>query len=248
MILLTDDSWEIKTTQKKGRGIYAKKNIAAGIVIGDYIGKVLKTAEDDTHETDEGLYLMYYHNYASLYPTDIKAPGIHLINHSCEANCWMYIYQGHTLFFSLRHIFKGEELTTSYLLNPDMGCDPCTHVCKCDSMLCSSTMHLSQDRFEKWSKFSEEQAKKTKRTRIRYGRELSKLISYPDIIPDHPIYNLFGSSQQPFLTLDNKKLPSIQELRKVIRETGRTMQFPKLKTRILGIENDTIVSEAMKLE
>lgn len=245
MILLADDSWEIKNTNNTGRGIFAKKDIAPGIVIGDYIGKVIKTAIDDITEKDEGLYLMYYHNHASIYPTNLLSPGIHLINHACFPNCWMFIYKGHTLFFTLRHIFKGEELTVSYLLSPDTSCNPCTHVCTCESNRCSQTMHMSKDLFEKWSTFSEAQAKQTKRARIRYGHELPRLPSYPNTIANHPIYSLFGTTEKSSISLDNKKLPAAKTLRRLIRETGRTIQFPTLKIRILGVQNDVIISETI---
>jgi hypothetical protein len=239
MILLADDVWEIRNTQEKGRGLFAKKDIEAGTVIGDYIGKVLKTAEDDTLEKDNNLYLMYYHDRASLYPLDTDAPGVHLINHSCAPNSWMYTYKGHTLFFTLRHIFKGEELTASYLLSPyDEFCNPCNHACKCGLATCTNTMHLSKERYEKWSKFSELEAKKTKKKRVRYGHELAKLSSYPDEIPDNPIYALFGSFDKPPKILNDTKLPSNEVLRRLIRQTGLTLEFPNLKKKVLGVQGD----------
>lgn len=245
MFLLPQDYWEIKKTKKKGRGIFAKKDINAGTVIGDYIGKVIKTAEEDTYEED-GLYLMYYHDYASLYPPDINAAGVHLINHDCAPNTWMYTYQGHTLFFAIRHIFAGEEITVSYLLSPDEACDPCTHQCHCENIICTQTMHLSKERYDKWNEVNEEQTAKTKRKRIRYGKELPQLDAYPQTIPDHPVYTLLGSSKKPSLSRDDEKLPSISEIRKIIRETGRTLAFPKLGLTVFGVDNNVIISQPLK--
>lgn len=245
MFLLTTDSWEIKTTQKKGRGVYAKKDIAAGTVIGDYIGKVIKAAEEDTYENNYGLYLMYYNDQALISPTDVQAPGIHLINHSCAPNCWMYTYKGHTLYFAIRHIFAGEELTVAYLLGPDEDCNPCKHVCHCESKNCSHTMHVSEEQFDKWDAFEDAEAKKTKAARIRYGKELPKLASYPDVIPDDPIYSLFGSFEKSSLRLDKEKVPATEEIRRIIRETGRTIELTKLKTRILGVQDNKIISESI---
>jgi len=243
MILLPHNSWEIKTTQKKGRGIFATKDITPGTVIGDYIGQVLRTAEVDTVEKEEGLYLMYYHDYASLYPTDINQPGIHLANHSCAPNCWMYIYKGHTLFFSLRHIFKGEELTISYLLPPDPFCNPCQHRCHCESKQCVGTMHLHEDQFLRWQAFSQTQAKQTKRKRIYYGKELAKLSDYTTSIADNPIYPLIGFSEKTSVSLPDTHLPSVAKLRTLVRETGRTLAFPKLATTIIGIQDDLVLSK-----
>jgi hypothetical protein len=236
--------WEITATKKKGRGVFAKKDIKPGTVIGDYIGKVIRTAEENTYEGDLGLYLMYYHDYASLYPMDIKKPGIHLLNHSCTPNNWMYTYKGHTLFFALRHIFAGEELTVSYLLSPDEDCNPCVHQCVCESVICTGSMHQSKIQFETWTAFNEDQMKQTKRARIRYGRELPALSSYPNTIADHPVYTLFGAPDKPALLLDNRTMPDVEDIRKKLRETGKQLQLTKLRRKILGIHNNQIVSRA----
>ena len=246
MILLPEDYWEVRNTDKKGRGIFAKKDIPAGTVIGDYIGRVIKTAEEDIYEKDEALYLMYYHDRASIYPVDHKAVGVHLLNHSCTPNCWMYTYRGHTLFFALRHVFKGEEITISYLLSPlDETCNPCKDICYCNGLLCRGTMHLTDDKFDRWNEFNESIEKKTKKARVTYGKELPKLKNYPESIPDNPIYDLFGSAQEKPLELSSDELPSAQEIRNLIREKGKTINIPKLNTKILGVCDGTLVSEPL---
>lgn len=245
MFLIPDDYWEVKAAKDKGKGVFAKKNINPGVVIGDYIGKVVKTAEENIWEKDIGLYLMYYHNQASIYP-DRSQNGIHLLNHSCTPNCWMYTYKGHTLFFTLRQIFTGEELTISYLLSPkDEYCRPCTHICKCGSNVCSGNMHLSETRYKKWAEFHSLEEKRTEKSRIRYGKTLPKLMSYPKNIPDNPIYSLFGSSQESPKVLKNGFIPSMSEIRKLIRETGRIIYIPSLKLKIIGVVEDKIVSESV---
>lgn len=241
MFLIDKSFWEIKSSAKKGRGVYARKNILPGIVIGDYIGKVIKTAIEDTSEKN-GLYLLYYHDYASIYPEDITAPGVHLLNHSCQPNCWVYTYKGHTLFFTLRHIFAGEELTISYQLSPDDYCNPCTHACHCQSSDCKGTMHLSKTEFLQWNQFQEKQSLKTKRAKIHYGKLLPKLKEYPEKIIDHTIYTLYGSAKHEAQPNEDAILPSIKELRKRIRQTGKKLIFPKLKKTIVGIKNNTIIT------
>lgn len=177
MILLFDNYWEIKITKDKGNGLFAKKNILRGTVIGDYLGKILRP--EDAVVNEENFYLMYYSDRAVISP-DLKKHGVHLINHSCVPNCFLYIYKGHTLAFALRKIKKGEELTIPYLLSPkDKFCNPCLHICKCKNANCSGTMHLSEDKFDKWQKFSTKQARKTKMEKITYGRNLQKLSKYP---------------------------------------------------------------------
>lgn len=193
MFLLTDDYWQIRNTKEKGNGIFAKKKIKAGSVIGDYIGKVINITQYDLDKDKRGLYLMYLTDRASVYP-DLAKPGIHLLNHSCSPNCWIYTYHSHTLIFALRNIEPEEELTISYLLSPrDETCKPCTHTCKCGSKYCSGTMHLTKDKYEKWQKFQNKQKAKTKPAKFVFGRNLLKLASYPKAIPNNPIYEIITS-------------------------------------------------------
>lgn len=191
MFLLTDDFWQVKKTKEKGFGIFAKKEIAEGTIIGDYLGKVIETAKYNFDNDKEGLYLMYYTDQASIYP-DLKKPGIHLLNHSCTPNCWIYTYQGHTLFYALRKIKPGEELTISYLLSPkSKNCNPCKHICKCNSKFCIGTMHLSENKYKKWQEFQNSQKKKTKKPKVTFNKNLPRLASYPKTIPHNPIIASF---------------------------------------------------------
>lgn len=188
MFLLTEDYWQVRKTKEKGNGVFTKKEISAGTLISDYLGTVIKTAEYDLDKDKNGLYIMYLSDQASIYP-DLKKPGPHLINHSCAPNCWIYIYHGHTLFFALRNIKPGEELTISYLLSPNSGsCKPCTHACLCDSKLCAGTMHLSEDKYKIWQKFQNKEKKNTKISKVVFGKNLPKFKSYPKIFPGDPIY------------------------------------------------------------
>lgn len=195
MFLINKDCWEVKKTKEKGYGVFAKKKIKAGTLIGDYLGKVIETARYDLDKDKNGLYLMYLTDEASIYP-NFKKPGTHLLNHSCAPNCWIYTYRGHTLFFALRDIGPREELTISYLLNPNDGaCDPCPHVCRCESKYCMGTMHLPEDKFESWQKFQEKEKKKTKTAKFTFGKILPKLASYPKKIPANPIYATMAPAQ-----------------------------------------------------
>lgn len=193
MFLLKDDSWEAKRVKGKGLGVFAKKEIKRSTVIGDYLGKVIQTKDYDLSKDKNGLYLMYFSDEASIYP-DLKKPDIHLLNHSCAPNCWIYVYKGHTLFFALRKIKPGEELTISYLLNPNDGtCNPCNHVCKCRSKGCTGTMHLSKNKYARWQKFQSDQKRHTRRSKFVFGKNLPRLSSYPEIIPFDSIYEALSS-------------------------------------------------------
>jgi len=245
MILLAKDAWEVKETKNKGHGLFAKKDIRAGVVVGDYLGRVMRTADVDIKGGETNLYLMYYHDKASIYP-DLQKAGIHLLNHSCTPNTWIYVHQGHTLFFALRHIFSGEEITTSYMLSPkDEFCNPCSHVCKCASPMCTGSMHLPAERYAKWDIFQKEHSKKSRRKRIRYNKSLAPLSMYPKKIPDHPIYSLFGYVKGKSVVCEDKDIPKVNTLRSLIREKGRMVDFPNLNLKVYGVIDNKVISEAL---
>lgn len=193
MILIGEEFIEIKKTKNKGKGIFAKKKISKGSVVGDYIGLVMRPEEVEIDE--ENFYLMYYHDHAVISP-DLNKPGVHFLNNSCKPNLWLFIYKGHILAFSLREVPVGEELTIPYLLPPiTTFCNPCPHVCLCGYVNCTGTMHLSSEKYKKWREINEKQSKETKRERIRYGKDLRPLKEYPKTIPESyilEIYKLIG--------------------------------------------------------
>lgn len=243
MIFLPNDSWEIKPTSKKGRGLFAKQNILPGSVIGDYLGVVLDPLTSDLKEKDQGLYLMYYHDKALIYPPDLSSPGVHLINHSCMPNSALFTFHGHSLFFTLRHIYPGEEITISYQLAPEGSCKPCTHQCFCNTLFCTGSMHLTNERFKTWNTFSELQSKQTRRAAISYGKVLPLLKQYPGGILDNPAYSLYGSLQETEMILPDKKIPAISQLRKIIRQTGKIVLLPSLKLKVFGVQDNALISQ-----
>lgn len=153
MFFIHNNYWEVKDTEDKGLGVFCKKRIKEKTIIGKYSGKKIKIEEYDLDKDKDGLYLMYLDDIYAIYP-DLKKQDIHLLNHSCDPNCWIYNFNGNVYVFTLRDIKKGEELTISYLLPPkDESCNPCTHFCRCGSKNCSGTMHLTEFNYQKWQNF-----------------------------------------------------------------------------------------------
>lgn len=245
MFIVPSEYWEVKKTEDKGKGVFAKRDIAAGIVIGDYLGVLIREKEEDLYEKKHGFYTMYYHERASIFP-DITQEGIHLINHSCMPNCYMYSYKGHTLYFALRHIFAGEELVVSYLINPlDETCTPCTHICICATELCTNTMHLTQKQHETWTTYDGAMTENVKLPCVTYGKQLQKLPIYPENIADAVAYPLFGSNQKSALPVLENKMPSQEALRALIRKTGQQIYLPKIGITVLGISEKHIICKAI---
>ena len=63
--------------------------------------------------------------------------GTHYINHSCQPNAFMRTLYGHVLFFALRDIKSGDEITIDYeqTLHPD------SKRCTCGAENCRGTIN-----------------------------------------------------------------------------------------------------------
>ena len=64
--------------------------------------------------------------------------GTQYINHSCTPNCRIKIIYGHILFFALRDIQPGEEITLDYV----ESYHPNTKRCRCGAPECRGTINL----------------------------------------------------------------------------------------------------------
>lgn len=182
MFLILESYWKVRKTENKGRGVFVKKLIPAGTIIGDYIGKLIHIKDVNLEKEKKDLYLMSYSDEYGIYP-DLKKAGVHLINHSCSPNCFIYKYKDRTLVFALCDIQKGKELTIHYLLPPKMDCNKCTHVCYCKSKNCTGSMHLSEEKYKIWRKFQEKQNSEVSKRSVKQG-VLKPLTNYPESVPD----------------------------------------------------------------
>lgn len=240
MFLIDNSTWKIVSTPNKGRGVYAKKEISPGIVIGDYLGKLVYSSR--IMQKRGTFYDMEWNHRYSIYP-DLKSPGVHLINHSCEPNCAMYPYKGHTLYIALRRIFPGEELTVQYLLGtPDEEDEKCLDTCHCGSPFCHGTMHNPQFINDAYIELEEQlSGEYFKKIPVKIGEYLSPLKEYPDAVPDYPLYDLFGSAKKSPLVIKEKSLPNVMQIRKLIRESGKQLEYPLVGFRVSGILRGHIV-------
>lgn len=243
MFLISKDYWEIKETTHKGRGVFAKQIIDPGIVLGDFLGKILPPEQD----IFEGpFYSMHYNDNAIIMP-DATEDGIHLVNHSCMPNCEIYPYKQHVILFALRKIFPGEELTFNYFIDPPTdGKEPTQmYPCNCGSMLCHGTMNTTVTLKKKIETFTETIEKNEYDTQLQvpYGEKLSPLASYPKIVEDNLIFDIFGSTLYEPLSQHEHKIPSIKFIRKHIRESGQMLDFTLLNIVVIGIMDELLVSK-----
>ena len=243
MILLDKTFWKITHTKDRGRGIVAAKMIPAGTLIGEYIGEVVRAddLDDDIDTHHEELY------YAQISETQAVMPkkadtGVHTINHSCEATIAFLPHAGHILYVTIRAIFPGEELTVNYLVDPDFG-ELNYFTCYCGAPTCKGTWYIHPDKLKGFDKLMTrsiaEQSEADKQ--IPFGTILPPLKTYPKQFKDNPFYDLFGAEhEKPEVRDTETQLPSIHEMRAIIRETGRQIRYSKMNIQIRGVTGDMI--------
>jgi hypothetical protein len=247
MFLLPDSVYNIKKVPDKGRGVFAARDIEAGTVIGDYLGKIIKSGTAD--ESRDGLYDMAGGKKYDILANP-KVKGVHFINHSCANNCDVYPYQGHMLFFALRKIFKNEELSLNYwLYAPDEKNTICAnHACYCESEICTGTMHHAAANFDLWERFIKKQfGAAYNKLPGKYGQQLSPLTSYPTFInignKGNYDYDIFASEITSAAKNNDSRLPNLSELKSRIRETGQRQAFPKMHFEVFGIQNKILLGK-----
>ncbi len=121
---------------RKGRGLYATKNIKSGTKIIDYVGNIItkkQTERSGKFDNSKPIYLFNLNDRYDL-DGDVSWNIARLINHSCSNNC---DYEGKGLKLwvtAIKDIAKGEELTCDYGFNYDS--DYKQFPCRCRSINC----------------------------------------------------------------------------------------------------------------
>jgi len=243
MFLISKSYYKIVKFKKIGRGIVARQDIPAGTVIGDYLGRLIDDKEVDCLERlyKGECYALHYWKDLSVFPLDVKAPGVHLLNNSCTNNCSTFFYYGHSLIFALRKILAGEELSLDYLFELENNEEYAAN-CHCGSPLCRGTMYTSAENLKRYKYFCRALVKKYKFKAQSKGEILKPLTDYPGNIKDYSYFDLYANFTAKPLILANKSLPGVPVMRRLIRREGRPLRFSKLGITILGVAGGLLIS------
>ena len=148
--------YKIKKTNidRKGRGLYAAKNIKKGTKIINYIGKIITKKQTEISKKYDNAKPIYLFNLNNRYDLDgdYSFNTARLINHSCSNNC-EYDGKGLKLWVTaIRDIKKGEELTCDYGFGYDE--DYKQFPCNCGSKNCCGYIVRAESRWRINKKFS----------------------------------------------------------------------------------------------
>jgi uncharacterized protein len=136
-----------------GTGVFAKRAIHRGARIIDYQGLRVRKEILLEHQALGLTSLRYVFNLNDTEAIDGEQEGnaARFVNHSCEPNCVMYVFDETPYLYSLRDIRRGEELTFDYRLRPAFKKritqkDKLAHPCNCGAEHCRGTMIYTRSR------------------------------------------------------------------------------------------------------
>ena len=95
-------------------------------------------------DTAEFNYLFTLDSYWTI-DGSVGGSGAEFINHCCDANLEARIVSNHILYFTLRDIRKGEELSIDYRFSADVE----RYDCKCGFPNCRGTINLIKPKRER---------------------------------------------------------------------------------------------------
>lgn len=118
-------------------GLYAAEWIPPRRKIIEYTGERISRRETKRRSERPLNYIFTLNSYWCI-DGSVGGSGAEYINHSCDPNCYAWIFKGHILYMSARLIQPGEELTIDYHFDKDVE----RVECSCGSAKCRGTINL----------------------------------------------------------------------------------------------------------
>ncbi len=121
-----------------GRGCFATVPFRKGQKIAELVGERISRVEAARRmRGQQRLHICAIDSYWGI-DGSRGGNGSQFINHSCQPNCFVKITYGHILFFALRDITPGEEITMDY----ENSYHPDDYPCRCGVPGCRGTINL----------------------------------------------------------------------------------------------------------
>jgi len=118
-----------------GRGCFALVPLAARKKVGELIGERITNREAVRRVAKGGKVRICQIDDEWSIDASRGGDATAFINHSCDPNCFSRVMRGHMLFFALRDIAPGEELTLDYTPSQHPG-----RRCTCGAASCRGIM------------------------------------------------------------------------------------------------------------
>lgn len=125
MTMLSVAKLVVKSSGINGQGCFAAAKLSARRKVGEFIGERISNREAARRVARGGRVMICEVDDGWSIDASRGGDATAFINHSCAPNCFSRIMRGHLLFFALRDIHPGEELTLDYTPSQHPGL-PCT--------------------------------------------------------------------------------------------------------------------------
>ena len=122
-----------------GWGVFAQEAIRSGCQVIEYTGEWVRQIEWRRYVDRPILYLFEYDD-EWMVDGGAGGSGAEKINHSCDPNLAVRKLDRHLLFFSIRAIAWGEELSLDYRISPDTQ----RMICRCGSPRCRGFLNRTE--------------------------------------------------------------------------------------------------------
>lgn len=127
----------IRKSRINGKGCFATIDFKRGKKIAEYTGERITDLEARRRARQRRFLRICDIDGRFSLDGSLGGNGTHYINHCCAPNAYMKTLYGHVLFFALRDISPGEEITIDYeqTLHPD------SKRCFCGAKTCRGTIN-----------------------------------------------------------------------------------------------------------
>ena len=138
---------EVRTSALHGLGVFARRRIAKGTRVIEYLGERVSHAEADRRYEGKGAgdnhTFLFIADDATVIDAGIDGNDARFVNHGCTPNCESVIEESRVFIDALRAIAPGEELTYDYQIQREPDDPPDIDVvfaCRCGQAGCRGTM------------------------------------------------------------------------------------------------------------
>ena len=127
----------IRKSTINGQGCFATIPFKRGRKIAEYAGELINDLEAQKRARKRRILRICDIDGRFSIDGSRGGNGTHYINHCCEPNAYMRTLYGHVLFFALRDIRVGEEITIDY----EQTLHPNSKRCFCGAKNCRGTIN-----------------------------------------------------------------------------------------------------------
>lgn len=138
----------VRKSRIAGKGAFARRDIAKGERVIEYLGERISHGEADERYDDDNVdahhTFLFNVNRSVVIDAYYGGNDARFINHSCDPNCESEIEKSRVYVDAIKNIRKGEELTYDYAYGRDGTETPeeesTLYVCRCGAKKCRHTI------------------------------------------------------------------------------------------------------------